>query len=324
MGALISSRALASRIGTEVCRAAEEGPGVSVLGNFAFADVVCQVRVPYSGWKITPNSKGIEGTGFRQHSFKLWGLFLTDEPPRLVANVLIHHKAEELASFAWNQCQSHPGPADNKSFSSNGSDFLIYPDMLAQLRRAQGTLDILLPAPECIYAVPMAIRFALSLILNDSGGILLHSTGVVSRNKAIVFFGVSGSGKSTMARLAAADAVLSDEVVIVHQRDHKWLASGTPFHSRLGAGSNTTAELAALVKLTKAPVNRCRPLTPRIAAKELLKAAFVLDDQPRPKLQCAGNVLGAIERVPVYELEFRPERAVWPFVLKELEHLWRT
>jgi len=238
--------------------------------------------------------------------------------------VLIHRKAQALAAFAWNDCPSDPSPANRKSFSCDGSDFLVLPDMLAQLRRPQGTLDILLPAPEHISAVPLAIRFTLSLILNDSGGIILHSAGLVSGGKAFVFFGVSGSGKSTIARLSAADVVLSDEMVIIHQRDHRWLASGTPFHSRFVAGSNTTAELAALIKLTKAPFNRCRPLPQRIAAQKLLKAAFVLDDQPSPKLRCAGNVLCSLQSVPVYELEFRPEPAVWPFVLKELEHLWRT
>jgi hypothetical protein len=315
---------LASEIAREIHSAAGEQPSDFILGNFSFAGVVCEIRVPDPGWTISFHSQVTENASLTPNGFRLWELFSSDEPPQLVANVLVHPRAEAWAASAWKQCPFDAGPGNRKSFSCNGSDFLIYQSILARLRRAQGTLDILLGLPEHFRIVPSVIRFALSLILNDSGAIILHSTGLVSCGKALVFFGVSGTGKSTMARLSAADTVLSDEAVIVHRRDHAWLASGTPFHSELGAGSNTTAELAALVKLTKAPFNRCHALTERMAVQELLKVAIVLDDQPAPKVQCAHNVLSAVEGVPAYELEFRPEPAVWPFVLKELEHLWRT
>src|SRR5207247_1225576 len=49
----------------------------------------------------------------------------------------------------------------------------------------------------------------------ESGGFLLHASGVVRAGRAYVFFGPSGSGKTTVTHLSPGDQVLSDDLTLV-------------------------------------------------------------------------------------------------------------
>lgn len=63
------------------------------------------------------------------------------------------------------------------------------------------------------YAIDAVLRILHSLILARTGGFLVHAASAVRNGRAFVFAGVSGTGKTTLARLAPRDvALLTDEI----------------------------------------------------------------------------------------------------------------
>jgi len=63
------------------------------------------------------------------------------------------------------------------------------------------------------YALDGVLRILHSLILARGGGFLVHAASGVRKGRAYVFAGVSGAGKTTLARLAPPDVILlSDEI----------------------------------------------------------------------------------------------------------------
>ncbi len=66
------------------------------------------------------------------------------------------------------------------------------------------------------YAIDGVLRILHSLILARSGGFLVHGASGVRNGRAFVFAGVSGTGKTTLARLAPPDVtLLTDEISYV-------------------------------------------------------------------------------------------------------------
>lgn len=65
-------------------------------------------------------------------------------------------------------------------------------------------------------------------------GIFLQSSCVVEREKAYIFAGASGSGKSTVAKVSEPRTILSDEATLLHISDggEMWVYD-SPFRSRL-------------------------------------------------------------------------------------------
>ena len=63
------------------------------------------------------------------------------------------------------------------------------------------------------YGIDGVLRILHSLILARQGGLLVHAASVVRNGRAFVFAGVSGAGKTTIARLAPPDVtLLTDEI----------------------------------------------------------------------------------------------------------------
>jgi hypothetical protein len=66
------------------------------------------------------------------------------------------------------------------------------------------------------YAIDGVLRILHSLILAREGGFLVHAASAVRNGRAFVFAGVSGTGKTTLARLAPPDVtLLTDEISYV-------------------------------------------------------------------------------------------------------------
>ncbi|MGO8997470.1 MAG: hypothetical protein ACLQVI_29495, partial [Polyangiaceae bacterium] len=96
---------------------------------------------------------------------------------------------------------------------------------LVRIRRIdfEGAWDSARRRATCLYMGPFPalnsfLRIICSYALLERGGVLLHASSVVSNGRAFAFVGPSGAGKTTMARLAAPRAVLSDEVTAVRPR----------------------------------------------------------------------------------------------------------
>lgn len=166
------------------------------------------------------------------------------------------------------------------------------------------------------YSIDAVLRIVHTLVLAKQGGFLLHSASAIRNGKAFLFAGVSGAGKTTISRLAPADAtLLTDEISYVRKRDAGYVAFGTPFTGELAKlGENASAPVAALYLLAQGPENRIEPVAVADAGRELLtNMLFFAEDQEMVHwaFQAACDF---VHRVPVHRLTFVPDARVWEMI----------
>jgi hypothetical protein len=176
------------------------------------------------------------------------------------------------------------------------------------------------------YSIDAVLRIVHTLVLAKQGGFLLHSASAVRNGKAFLFAGVSGAGKTTISRLAPADAtLLTDEISYVRRQvvseqsvsRQKWgyVAFGTPFTGELAKlGENTSAPVDALYLLAQGPENRIEAIAAADAGRELLaNMLFFADDQEMVHWAFEA-ACDFVHRVPVYRLTFIPDTRVWEMI----------
>ncbi len=166
------------------------------------------------------------------------------------------------------------------------------------------------------YSIDAALRVLHSLLLASRGGLLVHAASAVRNGGAYLFAGVSGTGKTTISRLAPSDAtLLTDEISYLRREGSGYAAYGTPFAGELGEpGKNVRAPLAALYLLKQGPENRIVPVGNAEAVRELMRhVLFLAHDEALVKM-VFQTVCDFVKRVPVHRLIFTPERRVWELV----------
>ena len=166
------------------------------------------------------------------------------------------------------------------------------------------------------YSVDGALRILHSLVLADQGGFLLHAASGVRNGRAFLFFGPSGAGKTTMTRLAPPDVhLLSDEISYVRQEEATYVAHGTPFSGELAKpGKNISAPVAAFYHLVKAPANRVAPMQSADAVRALLESVLFFAEDPHLVKLIFRSVCDLVGKLPVYRLEFVPDRTAWDLI----------
>jgi len=160
------------------------------------------------------------------------------------------------------------------------------------------------------------LRVLTASFILESGGFLVHASGVVRGGKAYVFFGPSGSGKSTVTHLSLDDLVLSDDLTLVIRGNGRYEAAGIPFgmaHHRV-PDTNRSFPIASLNRLVQSREVRREPLRGARALAEVASCLpFVM--QETVKADRAVEVLGrALCEIPAYRLYFRKEPAFWDVV----------
>jgi len=162
-----------------------------------------------------------------------------------------------------------------------------------------------------------ALRFLYSLLLLPAGGFLMHAASAVWRERALIFAGASGAGKTTISRLAPPDAiVLDDEISCLRPVNHLWTAYTTPFGGALGVRSSRKGSpVAGLYLLAHGEQTRLTPLGPASGVQGLLRNVVLFPGDPSVVRAVLNAVCDLVREIPVYRLEFRPEPSVWEMLL---------
>jgi hypothetical protein len=158
--------------------------------------------------------------------------------------------------------------------------------------------------------------------LTAAGALVAHACGVGVGEKGVLFCGVSGAGKTTMARLWKKHRpnamILSDDRVVVRwQRGRFWLW-GTPWHGTGRFASPRGFPLQAIFFLTHNQRNTLTTPDQPTAAARLLARSF-------PPIWSARDVTTALRTVAqlaasttCYDFGFRIGRAAVETVLDRL------
>ena len=171
------------------------------------------------------------------------------------------------------------------------------------------------------YSIDSVLRIVHTLALAREGGFLMHAASALLADRACLFAGVSGAGKTTLSRLAPPRAtLLSDEVSYVRREAGGYHACGTPFAGELArSGENVHAPLRAIYILEKGPENRVEPLGDADAVRAILANVLFFAHDPELVQAVFASAIELVERVPVRRLTFVPDARVWDLVSRELE-----
>lgn len=166
------------------------------------------------------------------------------------------------------------------------------------------------------YAIDSVLRIVHSLILATRGGFLVHAASAIRGGKAFIFSGISGAGKTTISRLAPADAaLLTDEVSYVRGEGSRYLACGTPFAGELDrAGENCSAPVATLFFLEKGPQNSIEPITSTQAVQRLMRNILFFAHDPELVKLVFQSACQFANVVPMRRLVFVPDQRVWDII----------
>jgi len=157
------------------------------------------------------------------------------------------------------------------------------------------------------------------VLLSGRQGLFLHSCAVALEDKGILFSGVSGSGKSTMADLwrqwgPRTSSVIDDEHILVRQGVESTVLYGAPWSRGVREATFSRTPLRAVFFLAHGKQNQCVRLSSGEAFAELLSQVFLplwSREQLELTMQTCSDLLG---KVDCYRLHFVPDRRVIAFV----------
>lgn len=166
------------------------------------------------------------------------------------------------------------------------------------------------------YSLNSLLRIVHTLVLAEQGGFLVHASSAVRNGRAFLFAGVSGAGKTTIARLAPDDVtLLTDEISYVSRQEDGYYAYGTPFAGDLGRlGENMRAPLAGLYLLAKGSENKIEPVAIAEAGRALLGNVLFFAREPEMVQSVFNAACDFVCRVPVRRLTFVPDASVWEMI----------
>jgi hypothetical protein len=127
-----------------------------------------------------------------------------------------------------------------------------------------------------------------------------------------VFFGHSGSGKTTVARNSSGKRVLNDDLVVLQREGEYWNASSTPFWNPTQVKPlNLSGKIHALYQLVQDRHVVLEPVSPAIALAEFLANVPVMNGDPTRGQELVERCLMIVNSVPVYRLHFLPDGTFW-------------
>lgn len=156
------------------------------------------------------------------------------------------------------------------------------------------------------------------------GGFMLHSSGVAFEDRVYLFYGVSGAGKSTIARLAVAagGTLLSDDIHLVFPTDHGVEVEKLPFSGELAQNAVPSGrhQLRGVFELHKGTSVQVLPHTPAEAVAGLMScSAFVNADTCQADTLLA-RIHAVVEKVRHGKVVF-PKDARFEGILHNIEGL---
>ncbi len=164
-------------------------------------------------------------------------------------------------------------------------------------------------------AIDSIFRIATSFVAIEKGGFLLHSAAIISKGKAYIFAGVSGSGKSTIAKLSMdTKDVLTDEMTLIEKNADGYNVWGTPFWGELQMSRNAYAPLETVFILSQADYNAIVKLNTSIFIMEFMRVILFFGESYENYNTIINQVISFKDKVSIKELKFLPNESFWEVI----------
>jgi hypothetical protein len=160
------------------------------------------------------------------------------------------------------------------------------------------------------------LRVLFAWMCLEQQGLLLHASGVISNGNGHVFFGASGSGKTTVARLSLDRTVLSDDLVIIKKKGPVFRLYGVPFRGDFPEAPrhNASADLRGLYALVKDSQHYVSPLQLQEAVARLTACVPFVMAQPAAAQRASEICFELATQVQVQSLHFRTDPGFWEVI----------
>ena len=165
--------------------------------------------------------------------------------------------------------------------------------------------------PQYISYLRFAVWFVVGMAMALDGVSAVHASTIVCHDKAVMFLGESGTGKSTHTRLWLENIegaeLLNDDSPFVFEEEGCVYACGSPWSGKTPCYKNKCYPLAAVVRLSQAPYNKIGGLSKLQAIGAMLPSmppAFVYDKSLEEALLVVLSKV--LSHVPVYHMECLP------------------
>lgn len=181
--------------------------------------------------------------------------------------------------------------------------------------------------------IPFALAYPLDevLIINllsQGRGAILHACGVSDKGRGLIFAGVGGAGKTTMAKLWESQiandksqnegvTVLSDDRIIIRKKEGKFWIYGTPWHGDAKVCSPERASLEKIFFLKHAKNNTIKKIAPTEATFRLIVSSFPTFWDKKGMEFTLSFYAELAMMVPCYELGFVPDESVFDLMSKD-------
>ncbi|WP_322551830.1 hypothetical protein AAB109_05755 [Priestia megaterium] len=159
------------------------------------------------------------------------------------------------------------------------------------------------------------MNFYSSYIVYHNWGLLIHSSCAIEKEKAHLFAGSSGAGKSTCAQLSAPRPILSDEATLVKIEENQITVFNSPFRSELSAPSiKETIPLASIQLLHQALNNERTKLGKASALLQIMDKVFYWNKDREETKKIVQMIKEVLDHVPVYDLYFQKNNTFWELI----------
>ncbi len=167
-----------------------------------------------------------------------------------------------------------------------------------------------------LLAIEGFIMRVFCLLALEKGGFFLHSCGMVKENRAYIFYGPSGSGKSAIATLSPELGILSDDLVLIIPENGKYYASSTPFWGAIARAMRIKGifEIAGVYKLVKSSETEMKKIDTIKALTTMFASSFMGSLSQKRNLILFDNIKKFLKSQEVYELKLPLQPVFWDLI----------
>ncbi|MCI2255181.1 hypothetical protein L2D08_12475 [Domibacillus sp. PGB-M46] len=159
------------------------------------------------------------------------------------------------------------------------------------------------------------MNFYSSYIVHHNWGLLIHSSCVVDGQRAHLFSGRSGAGKSTAAQLSCPRTLLSDEATIVKITKDSVIVYDSPFRSELRAsGTEEMVPLESIHLLHQSLTNKRVEVKKSDALLQLMDKVFYWPHKKEEAASILFLLKRLVEHSAVYDLYFQKNNTFWELI----------